>query len=113
MNIMMDGSMYPDGWHPCRQYMKPDFTGEAKHYSRTEKPPRYYFIDFGLSRRYSPNDPSPKELPILGGDKSVPEFRRSVEVCDPYPTDVYYLGNMIREDFIKVSGLLFVMNIAT
>ena len=101
---MMDGSMYPDGWHPCRDWTKPDFSGDAKYFTRTETPPRYYLIDFGLSRRHEPDDRSPKEYPILGGDKTVPEFKKSVEPCDPYPTDVYYIGNMVREDFINVSS---------
>jgi hypothetical protein len=103
LNIMMDGSMYPEGWHPVRTYMKRDYSDEVKPYTRTQRPPRYYFIDFGISRRFSPDDPSPSEYPILGGDKSAPEFRKSADKCNPFPTDVYYLGNMIRQDFIQVS----------
>jgi hypothetical protein len=103
LNIMMDGSMYPDGWHPCHDWMKRDYSDDAKPYTRTERPPKYYLIDFGISRRYSPDDTSPSEYPILGGDKSVPEFRKSADKCNPYPTDVYYLGNMIRQDFMQVS----------
>jgi hypothetical protein len=101
LNIMMDGSMYPNSWHPSRDYMKRDFSGEAKHRTRTQRPPKYYLIDFGISRRFNPDDPSPKAVPILGGDKTVPEFQKSAEACDPFPTDVYYIGNTIRQDFIK------------
>jgi hypothetical protein len=103
VNIMMDGSMYPDGWHPCSDFTKRDYSDDVKHYTRTQRPPKYYLIDFGISRRYSPDDTSPSEYPILGGDKSVPEFRKSADKCNPYPTDVYYLGNMIRQDFMQVS----------
>ncbi|KAL1945818.1 hypothetical protein VTO73DRAFT_1820 [Trametes versicolor] len=65
---------------------------------------KYYFIDFGLSRRYDPMDGPPREHPIRGGDKSVPEFQPGVwkgELLDPFPTDIYYLGNLIRMDIMK------------
>ncbi|KAJ7467078.1 hypothetical protein FB451DRAFT_1484177 [Mycena latifolia] len=52
-NIMMDGSrMFPDGFHPMSPKRKRDFySGRAKFYTRTQRPPKYYLIDFGLSRR--------------------------------------------------------------
>ncbi|KAJ7690338.1 hypothetical protein B0H17DRAFT_1134368 [Mycena rosella] len=61
--------------------------------------PRYYIIDFGLSRRYDPalNGP-PREEVILGGDKSPPERRNNW--CNPSPTDIYYLGNVLKEEFL-------------
>ncbi|KAJ7502449.1 kinase-like domain-containing protein [Mycena galericulata] len=106
-NIMMDGSkMYPEGYHPRHPKLKRDFySGKAKFYTRTQQPPKYYIIDFGISRRYQTRDP-PLEMPILGGDKTVPEFRFSEDgappkPCDPFPTDVYYLGNMIRYNFTE------------
>jgi hypothetical protein len=104
LNIMMDGSMYPDSWHPCRDYKTRDYSGDAEHYSRTQRPPKYYFIDFGISRRFSPDDKYPLAYPILGGDKSAPEFKKSADQCNPFPTDIYYLGNMIRQDFLQVSA---------
>ena len=63
---------------------------------------KYYFIDFGISRKYDPADLPPREPPIFGGDRSVPEFNKSDEPCDPFPTDIYYVGNLIREDFLQV-----------
>ncbi|KAJ7680932.1 hypothetical protein DFH06DRAFT_1278703 [Mycena polygramma] len=110
-NIMTDGSkMYPHGFHPQHPKRARDFySGRAKFYTRTQRPPKYYFIDFGLSHRYETRKPPPLEAPILGGDKSVPEFRFAEDgsppdPCDPFPTDVYYLGNMIRTDFIEGEG---------
>ncbi|KZT29111.1 hypothetical protein NEOLEDRAFT_1057150 [Neolentinus lepideus HHB14362 ss-1] len=101
-NIMMDGvHLYPQGFHPVDTIMKPDMSGWAKHTTRTLHPVKYYLVDFGLSRRYSAEDLPPREPPIRGGDKSVPEFQHSDEPVDPFPTDVYYLGNMIREGFIQ------------
>ncbi|TFK72497.1 hypothetical protein BDN72DRAFT_731085, partial [Pluteus cervinus] len=63
---------------------------------RTERPPKYYFIDFGISRQYDPSDASPIEGIIRGGDKSPPEYADPSGRCNPFPTDVYSLGNTIR-----------------
>ena len=83
------------------------FSGFAKHFTCTQRPPKYYFIDFGLSRKYDASETNLRELPIWGGDKEVPEFQSSNEHCDPFPTDVFYLENMIKKDFIQVSFFTF------
>jgi len=112
LNIMMDARpTYPKMYHPEISTRSRDWKSKAKHYTRTSRPVKYYLIDFGLSRQYAADDTAPLELPIMGGDKSVPEFRvtRSVP-CNPFPTDIYYLGNMIREDFIqKFRGFEFML----
>ena len=106
----MDGSMYPNGWHPSRHWVtREDVNVNAKAFTRTERPPKYYLIDFGLSRRYDPNDKAPLEPPIRGGDKSVPEFQRynpNQTTFNPFFTDIYYVGNRIREDLLMVRALL-------
>ncbi|KAI0073860.1 hypothetical protein K474DRAFT_1666066 [Panus rudis PR-1116 ss-1] len=113
LNIMMDPRpTFPHGYHPRRMRRTIDYKGRAKYYTRTARPTKYYYIDFGLSRRYNPKDGPPREHPILGGDKSVPEFQfapgEPVRPVDPFPTDVYYLGNMIREEYLKKKvGLQF------
>lgn len=99
-------SLYPDGYHPVRVNRTQDLSKLAKHYTRTQRPVKYYLTDFGLSRQYKPEDRPPREPPIRGADKSVPEFKDSDDPCDPFPTDVYYLGNMIRETFTEVSIFL-------
>ena len=102
LNIMLDPTpLYPNLYHPLVPFLTKDLKSWAKHYSRTTHPPRYYLIDFGLSRQYDPKNGPPQEYPIWGGDKTVPEFQNSDEVCDPFPTDIYYLGNMIRENFVS------------
>jgi hypothetical protein len=102
---MMDATLlYPEPYHPVKTY-KRGFTGEATHLTRTKRPTRYYLVDFGISRRYNPQDGTPIEAPIWGGDKTVPEFQNSNEPRNPFPTDIYYLGNLIRETFIQVSGM--------
>lgn len=108
MNIMMDAKdIYIEPYHPVKPHMKRDFSGNACHRTRTQRPPKYYIIDFGLSLQYDANDETPLEYPVLGGDKTVPEFQNNMDVpLNPFPTDVYYLGNMIREQFLDVSVFL-------
>ncbi|EIW62679.1 uncharacterized protein TRAVEDRAFT_113187 [Trametes versicolor FP-101664 SS1] len=108
-NIMMDPHpLYPQLYHFVSTSERRDMSGTAKHYTRTRKPVRYYFIDFGLSRRYNPAKGPPLSRPIWGADRTVPEFHKSLEPCDPFPTDVYYLGNVIRTVFLDVyTGLDF------
>ncbi|KAF9230234.1 kinase-like domain-containing protein [Melanogaster broomeanus] len=101
-NIMLDPSeLYPDSFHPMEISLNRDYSGLAKHFTRTQRPPKYYFIDFGISRRYDPSEANPREVPIWGGDKDVPEFQDSNEPCNPFPTDVFYIGNAIKKDFIQ------------
>ncbi|KAG1848167.1 kinase-like domain-containing protein [Suillus tomentosus] len=103
LNIMMDAKdLYAEPYHPVMLHMKRDFSGFVSHYTRTQRPPKYYFIDFGLSRRYDAIEETPLEYPIFGGDKSVPEFQSNVDVpMNPFPTDIYYLGNVVREQFLN------------
>ncbi|TFY51142.1 hypothetical protein EVJ58_g10718 [Rhodofomes roseus] len=50
---------------------------------------------------------SPVELPVLGGDKTVPEYQGDgyKKASDPFVADIYYLGNRFREELLKYSGL--------
>src|SRR6266702_8752523 len=105
-NIMLDPSgMYPDSFHPVDPKKSKDFRRKAKGYSRTRRPTRYLLIDFGLSRRYDPAAGPPLDQPLRGGDKSAPEHQDGETPCNPFPTDVYYLGNLVREDYLKVCVL--------
>jgi hypothetical protein len=114
-NIMMDASaLFPEGFHPVETSKTPNFRRRAPHFTRSECPPRYYYVDFGISRQYKPEDLPVKEDIILGGDKSPPEHNANQPdspspnsySCDPFKTDIYFVGNMIRENFIKVSCIL-------
>ena len=93
-------AMYPNEYHPVQLNRRPGFKGQTKRYTRTVRPPRYYFIDFGLSRRYSSRNAL--DEPLRGGDKSAPEHRRG-GWCNPFQTDIYYLGNLVREHFVLVN----------
>ncbi|TFY54998.1 hypothetical protein EVG20_g9481 [Dentipellis fragilis] len=106
-NIMMDAtSMYPKPWHFVELNMRRDWKGKAKHYTRTERPVKYYYVDFGLSQHYKPEDIltwPPLTLPVHGADKTAPENRdeKYETPCNPFATDIYYLGNLIRQSFMQ------------
>ncbi|KAJ6590333.1 hypothetical protein B0H10DRAFT_2092561, partial [Mycena sp. CBHHK59/15] len=99
-----------DGWflslsvpfHPIEQHLKRDFSGKAPHRTRTQRPVKYYLTDFGLSRKYKPEERPPLEPMVGAGDKSPPEYQIGGDY-DPFPTDVYYLGNLIRGEFLRAS----------
>ncbi|KAH8826701.1 kinase-like domain-containing protein [Flagelloscypha sp. PMI_526] len=106
-NITADAlKLFNEPWHPrdlkrTRNGFKPSV---LKHVTRTECPVRYYFIDFGLSLKFDPEDADPSALPILGIDKTPPEFKTLDKPCNPFQTDVYCLGNIIRENFLDGSN---------
>ena len=103
LNIMLDPSrMYPKSFHPMEIGRSRDFRGNAKGRTRTWCRPRYFLIDLGLSRKYDPANGPPLEIPLRGGDKSAPEHRDMATPCNPFPTDVYYLGNLVREGYMQV-----------
>ncbi|KAF8200021.1 hypothetical protein K438DRAFT_1583130 [Mycena galopus ATCC 62051] len=105
-NVMMDGAcLFPQGFHPQEQDRLPDFKPDAPYHTRTRLPVKYYFIDYGISRRYDPANGPPLEGIILGGDKSPPEHAQNHE-CDPFPTDIYFIGNLIRREFLDVMHFL-------
>ncbi len=104
-NIMMDPKpTFPNLYHPASDRSNRNFKGTAKYYTRTARPTKYFLIDFGLSRKYNPEDGEPSEIPILGGYKTVPEFQGDgkYKPWNPFPTDIYYAGNMMREEFLQV-----------
>ena len=106
-NIMLDPTnMYPKSFHPVALGRSKDFRRRAKAYTRTRRPSRYVLIDFGLSRRYDPANGPPVDVPIHGGDKSAPELQEGKTSYNPFPTDVYYLGNLVREDYMQVRHFL-------
>ena len=95
-------NMYPNSFHPVDIRRSKDFSHKIKGYSRTRRPTRYLLIDLGLSRRYNPADGPPLEKPLHGGDRTAPEHQDGKTPCNPFPTDVYYLGNLVRRYYIQV-----------
>ncbi|KAI8993984.1 kinase-like domain-containing protein [Trametes punicea] len=102
LNIMMDPRLlFPNLFHFASPSMAREGYGRPKHYSRTGCPTKYFYIDFGLSRKFDSAKGPPRSWPIWGGDRTVPEFQKSDYPCDPFPTDIYYLGNTIRKVFLE------------
>ncbi|KAH6884706.1 hypothetical protein BKA70DRAFT_137394 [Coprinopsis sp. MPI-PUGE-AT-0042] len=81
--------MHRDGLNP----IKPK-------YRRTQKWPRYHIIDFGFSSQYAPEEMPPSEAPLPASDRSLPELDAPDSRFNPFPSDVYYIGNWIRIDLI-------------
>ncbi|KAF9544081.1 hypothetical protein CPC08DRAFT_716567 [Agrocybe pediades] len=99
--MMVPDKIYPKGHHPVDLDEKPDLSGPAPFYTRTQRPSKYYIIDFGISTQYAPSDKAPLADTILGGDKTVPEFQNSMAPQNPFFTDIYYAGNTVRELFLQ------------
>ncbi|KAI0709588.1 kinase-like domain-containing protein [Cerioporus squamosus] len=104
LNVMMDPKpLFPDLYHPAVHLKTRDFKGYVHPYSRTARPVKYYWTDFGLSRRFDPQDTNPLAVPIFGGDRTVPEYSKDPHSpCNPFRVDVYNAGNLIREGFLQV-----------
>ncbi|TEB23477.1 hypothetical protein FA13DRAFT_1797966 [Coprinellus micaceus] len=104
-SIMMNPSgiynTHFDVWQPKR---KADWSGRIRpDHTRTESPPKYYIIDFGRSKRYDEAGMPPSHPPVRGADTTVPEL--GSQSCDPFPIDVYTVGNLILADFIEGNPL--------
>lgn len=101
----MDQSMWPEPRHHVFVTFSRDGTRRLKLSTRTERSPKYYWTDFSLSRRYDPEAGPRREKPAFSGDDSAPEHQGPLYKvpCDPMPTDVYYVGNLIRVCFLKAS----------
>lgn len=104
LNIMMDGSeLYPEGFHPVVPSLKLNYRDLAPELRRRDvSNVKYLFTDYGVSSRF--DDPSAPRL-VLGTecqDRTVPELSRTIPY-DPFPVDVYTLGNVYREALLEVS----------
>ncbi|KIK69344.1 hypothetical protein GYMLUDRAFT_131236, partial [Collybiopsis luxurians FD-317 M1] len=101
-NIMMDSTnLYDQPVHPASPGMKRDWSGRAVPHDRTQRSVKYYYIDFAMTERYT--DQQPRRPTWYGGDRTVPEFQRGDEDCDPFAVDVYRLGNVYRESITEGS----------
>jgi hypothetical protein len=46
------------------------------------------------------------DVPIRGGDKSAPGHQDGDTSYNPIPTDVYYLGNLVQEEYMEVRNFI-------
>ncbi|EIW62127.1 uncharacterized protein TRAVEDRAFT_27493 [Trametes versicolor FP-101664 SS1] len=99
-NVMMDATaMNPSGYHPLHWRMLPDTVTPAPTLPRSSVPVTYYLIDFGISTRFSPDDPSKLVVGTKGLETTVPELSATVPY-DPFKTDIYILGALFRQEFL-------------
>ncbi|KII93060.1 hypothetical protein PLICRDRAFT_101119 [Plicaturopsis crispa FD-325 SS-3] len=110
LNILMDAAdLFPQGWHPLRRDCALDaLTQLPAPLSRTDHPVRYYFIDYGLSLRFSAGESH--IIHTRGGmpqEKTVPELLVDAPY-DAYKVDIYILGCVYRKElYEKFTGLDF------
>ena len=101
-NILMDAStLYNDGWHPMNTWLarngRYDLCLSRK---RSEAEIKYYFIDFGLSTQFAPEQ---RERLVTGelGRIKAPEQSSGLSY-DPFKLDVYYLGHVYQTKIADV-----------
>ncbi|KAH9834123.1 kinase-like domain-containing protein [Rhodofomes roseus] len=98
-NLMMDATpLFPDGFHPLRNTLKPDGKTAAWPNSRSHFPVKYYFIDFGISVQIPPDVQPKLAVGGDGRDQAPPELSDDVPY-DPFKLDVFILGNVFRKNF--------------
>ena len=104
---MMDPmEMYPKGFHPALTSLSPSLRKIAKRRHRSQVPRvKYYFIDWGLSSMY--NDPAQARMVegYVTGDIDIPEILLFIWPFDPFPVDVFTVGNVFKKELLDVSTL--------
>lgn len=102
--------VYVGGVHPAERLRKLDLSGPVEPLPRTVANPKYSIIDFGHSKQYS-IEGSPEDVPRAGGDRTVPEFQGDGinQLYNPFPADIYMLGNMLLQYFVVVSRVFAII----
>ncbi|CDO77759.1 hypothetical protein BN946_scf184993.g22 [Trametes cinnabarina] len=99
-NILMDAkALYPGGYHPIRLDYTPDTLYPVSALPRAGRDVRYFFIDFGLSVRFSPGA-STYVVGDVGRDAEVPELSEKIPY-DAFKVDIFSLGNVYFKLFEK------------
>ncbi|KAL7277640.1 hypothetical protein ACG7TL_008567 [Trametes sanguinea] len=99
-NVMMDGrALYPQGHHPVWRNRSPDAIEDLVPLARMDHPVKYYYIDFGLSVRFSPGQSS-LVVGDVGRDAEVPELSSTVPY-DAFKADIYALGNLFDKELAQ------------
>lgn len=111
---MMDApSIFPNGFHPANIALDRGGVRGIKTIPRYKAsgPIRYYFIDFDISKLYEADE---EHLYIGddGADRDVPEMS-DIEAYDPFPGDVFILGNVFKKHFIPVNFHAFLKLLRT
>ncbi|KAG6379504.1 hypothetical protein JVT61DRAFT_9995 [Boletus reticuloceps] len=101
-NILMDASnLYNDGWHPMNTWLARNGRDEiCLSRKRSEAEIKYYFIDFGLSTQFPPEQHDRLVTGELGRIQA-PEQSSGLPY-DPFKLDVYYLGHVYQTKIVEV-----------
>lgn len=98
--------LYPKGYHFVRKNKSVDLKERARCHTRTQRPTKYYIIGYEQAQCYKPVGECKERLyPDLYRLAS-PTSRfqlDSEDSPDPFATDVFYIGNLIRYYFLDVS----------
>lgn len=104
-NIMIDGGpLYPQKFHPAA--LDHDVSGLKKIKGKRRmdvSSVKYYFIDFGISLRYKPDEPR-LTVGKIGQDREIPELSAE-EPYDPFLVDICILGNVYKRNFLDVGHI--------
>jgi serine/threonine protein kinase len=99
-------NLFTDGWHPMNTWLtrsgKDDLCLGRR---RSEVEIRYYFIDFGLSTLFHPEQHNRLVIGELGRIQA-PEQNSGLPY-DPFKLDVYYLGHVYQTKIVDVGFNLF------
>lgn len=104
-NIMMDGHpLYPKGFHPSWKDRLPDNVSKHAPYilQREAGSVRYYIVDFGESSYFPDPNVRRRVRGSRAADGEVPELD-NLRMYDPFPVDVFTLGNVYKRNFLQVS----------
>jgi hypothetical protein len=91
--------MYPNGLHAVKIDRDRNFKGTANVRTGRRPPPFYYFTGFDLSCHYESRDVL--DEPLHGRHQSAPEHQSQTQ-CNPFHADIYYIGNLVRQEFMEV-----------
>ncbi|KAG8791254.1 hypothetical protein FRC12_009735 [Ceratobasidium sp. 428] len=101
-NIMMDATpLYDEPFHPFHQHRSLD--GKRliwPKYRRSQKPVRYYYIDFGFAKWFRDSN-APRSLVGTLAREPAPE-QMDGTAYDPFIADIFQLGAVLRRDVIPV-----------
>ncbi|KAB5588841.1 hypothetical protein CTheo_7718 [Ceratobasidium theobromae] len=112
-NVMMDARpLYDEPFHPFYQTRSLDGKRSIyPKYLRSQRPIRYYFIDFGYAKWFR-DDNEPRAVVGWRAREQTPEQEEG-HAYDPFKADIYQLGAIIRRDLIpRISTLRFLLALA-
>lgn len=99
---MMDGEpLYRKGFHPSMPTLDARGKWANPRRRRDVGSVTYYFTDFGISTRFDGSEPTQLVTGKDGQDQDVPELH-CPEPYNPFPVDVFILGNLFRTEFTTV-----------